>query len=904
MGRKLREKQPSNATGSPGTGNNQGSCVWGMLHIMKYHHWHYVKKRLVYKKRGNNKNGAAAGVGNHGNCGDACSFQGIQDNDAKMDKTTTAEEKINPLSPTTKASVKARIKTRIAEEMAKRSRHNRTASCPVRSQLTRTESIHHFEPPLTIYPIAEMVLNEPSPRTVAHENKESSCFEEPSSSVNNNCAESSAMSVGHGDRTVDHVLVNENQNDEPFSQEQLDNEIVQDMLEKKLIHVKELDADSSGHQKEYLEALDIINVNKELLVKILQDPGSPLVQHFQNQQAVSARMSLTKAESFPMPGSLGKGGWEPEPTGKLKSKHEPKDVSPAPMPTWSTSLKYASERPVPSLSDHNEESSSSTSHPRLESQGENPVAIKRFKDLRQKIKHVIKESKQESRRMISMDAILHKIPHGKKLTKELEQEIVSHSKDPALHREGKDSPRSSYGSDHSVSLLKKTKLHHMRRTSSFDASHDRYRRLYETTSFNKEAKCHSSSERLQVRAEESGSPFQSSPFRKVPKSLGRIFSLPDMESYYQSEESPDGFPSQSLFKNFEDENASRKSRFSEQKTELSEVSETELQLDLPIESEVQENLDDATETNAVTRDKVESTSVVQDDTSSKVPTDEFEKLAAENSVSHTEQDSDQPHIQASTSVADPSPAYVPDINALQDISSPICSQSEGEELELKHEHGPDNLDNKQLKEPDIDTANEISSGLDTEEVETPRKHSHYDITHVQVDERDMIEFNYVKDVLELSGFNGNECLGTWHADDDPPVCPLVYVGVEGCFVLDPDCVENKEGGECDHLLLFDLINEVLMEISGRSYNYCPNALSSLCYIRLMPAGRRVLKEVWTLISWYLSLRPEFDQSLDYVVSNDLAKNDGWMNLQFDSECIGIELEDLLFDELLEEAIWE
>lgn len=579
---------------------------------------------------------------------------------------------MNQSTPTAKTSVKARIKARIAEEMSKkRGRHNRNSSCPIRSQLTRTESIHHFEPPSNMDPIAEMVLNEASPRIVAHENNESSSYEKPSnSSNNNNCAESSPISI-YGDSTVDHDQVNENQKDHTLSQKQLDNDAMQDMLEKKLIHVKELDADSSVHHpKEYLEALDIINVNKELLVKILHDPGSPLARQFQNQQAVSAKLSLTKSESFPMPSFSGKGGSEPT---KLKPKHESKDGSPAQKPTWSTSLKYASERPMPSITDYNVDSSSSPCHPSLKSQGENPVAIKRFKDLRQKIKHVIKENKQE-RHVISMEAILHKIPHGQKLTKELEKEIVSHSKDPALHREGKDSPISSYGSDHSVSPLKKNKMRHMSRTSSFDASLDRYRRLYETTSFNKEAKYYPSSERLKVRVrtEESGSPFQSSTFRKVPKGLGRIFSLPDMESYYQSEESPDGFPSGALFKTCVDGNASRKSRFGEQKRDLSIGSENELQLDFPIESEVREKLDDATEK----LDDATETNA-HDETSSKVglTVDELEISAAGDSVSHKEQDT-EPRIEAVTNVAD-------SVNSPQDISSPRkCSQSEGLYLQI------------------------------------------------------------------------------------------------------------------------------------------------------------------------------------------------------------------------------
>ena len=68
-------------------------------------------------------------------------------------------------------------------------------------------------------------------------------------------------------------------------------------------------------------------------------------------------------------------------------------------------------------------------------------------------------------------------------------------------------------------------------------------------------------------------------------------------------------------------------------------------------------------------------------------------------------------------------------------------------------------------------------------------------------------------------------------------------------------------------------------------------------------GHHVLAEVWTNISWYLSWRPEADQSLDNNVTRDLAKSDGWMNLQFEVECIGLELEDMIFDDLLDEFLW-
>lgn len=188
-----------------------------------------------------------------------------------------------------------------------------------------------------------------------------------------------------------------------------------------------------------------------------------------------------------------------------------------------------------------------------------------------------------------------------------------------------------------------------------------------------------------------------------------------------------------------------------------------------------------------------------------------------------------------------------------------------------------------------------------EKVHFPSRHLYVDIPHVQVDAKDKAKFDYVKYILELTGFSGTESLGTWHSDDQP-VDPSVYEEVGGCILLDPDCSGN-EGGNCNHVLFFDLINETLMEIYERSYSYYPKPLSSQCCIPQMPAGNRVLKEVWRNISRYLSLRPELDQSLDYITSSDLSKNNGWMNLQFNSECVALEVEDLLFEDLLEEVIF-
>jgi hypothetical protein len=211
-----------------------------------------------------------------------------------------------------------------------------------------------------------------------------------------------------------------------------------------------------------------------------------------------------------------------------------------------------------------------------------------------------------------------------------------------------------------------------------------------------------------------------------------------------------------------------------------------------------------------------------------------------------------------------------------------------------------NYSKNNLAECSMDTLTMTVTEVGIEKIDFLSNILNNDSHPFQVHAKDKAEFDYVKDVLTLSGFTGNELLGTWNSDDQP-VHHSIFEEAEGCMLLDPECCGN-EGGNCHHLLLFDLINEVLMEIYANSYTYYPVPLSSLSHVRPMPVGRHVLEEVWTNISWYLSSTTEGDHSLDHAFSRDLAKRDGWMNLQYDTECAGLELEDLIFEDLLEEIL--
>lgn len=216
----------------------------------------------------------------------------------------------------------------------------------------------------------------------------------------------------------------------------------------------------------------------------------------------------------------------------------------------------------------------------------------------------------------------------------------------------------------------------------------------------------------------------------------------------------------------------------------------------------------------------------------------------------------------------------------------------------------DALDSSPIKhqqDPSIYNSMGPEDKVDLKEAELQEGEPLDDFHQFQAHTEDAELLNYVRDILEVSGLNRPEALEAWSSSNQP-VSPSVYEEVEGSLLIDPECAQNEEGGDSDHLLLFDLINEVLVDMYQESLSYWPEPLSRHCNIHRMPIAQHLLKEVWARLSSYLNIRPELDPTLDYVVRKDLEKRSGWMDLQFESECIGIELEELIFDDLLDEFI--
>ncbi|CAK8536100.1 unnamed protein product [Lathyrus sativus] len=139
---------------------------------------------------------------------------------------------------------------------------------------------------------------------------------------------------------------------------------------------------------------------------------------------------------------------------------------------------------------------------------------------------------------------------------------------------------------------------------------------------------------------------------------------------------------------------------------------------------------------------------------------------------------------------------------------------------------------------------------------------------------------------------------------DQPIKQSLFIALEESLLHENEYSAEENNNMLDHQLLFNLINETLFQIYEKSPTYFPRPFAFNHWLKPMPKGNYIVKEVWDNVSSYLSLRPELDQTLEDVVGRDLIKRSGgWMNLQQEEECVALDLEEMIIDDLLEEIIF-
>ncbi|KAJ1282591.1 hypothetical protein BS78_03G064400 [Paspalum vaginatum] len=168
---------------------------------------------------------------------------------------------------------------------------------------------------------------------------------------------------------------------------------------------------------------------------------------------------------------------------------------------------------------------------------------------------------------------------------------------------------------------------------------------------------------------------------------------------------------------------------------------------------------------------------------------------------------------------------------------------------------------------------------------------------LQEDPAHDVEFSYVKDIFKKSSFSNEILFDDWCS--------------QNITTLQEDDCQHYEAAaaafdftdmSADQLLLFDLINEALLDIY-KKYSVSKSKFSWFpSFDRPKPVGHGVLKELWSRVSCHLDERPRSSIEVDTILSNDLAKSDHWMSFPRGADDLGNKVADFVFDKILTELI--
>ncbi|EXC06806.1 hypothetical protein L484_017272 [Morus notabilis] len=158
-----------------------------------------------------------------------------------------------------------------------------------------------------------------------------------------------------------------------------------------------------------------------------------------------------------------------------------------------------------------------------------------------------------------------------------------------------------------------------------------------------------------------------------------------------------------------------------------------------------------------------------------------------------------------------------------------------------------------------------------------------------MDNKDSI-FGYVKAVMQASGLNWYEvCIKLLSSDQllDPSLVDEVE------FFSNPLC--------CDQKLLFDCINEVLVEVCQYHFGCSPWVSFAKPGIHLIPDMKSVILEVSKGVYWHLLQLP-LPHTLDQIVRKDMERSGTWLDVRFDAEAIGFDMGETILEDLMEDTI--
>ncbi|XP_008787490.4 uncharacterized protein LOC103705528 isoform X1 [Phoenix dactylifera] len=689
----------------------------------------------------------------------------------------------------------------------------------------------------------------------------------------------------------------------------------------KLADIKQLNGNGVVREsKEFIDALETLNSNKELLLKLLQDPDSILLKHiqdFQNSQA-GKLATLESSKNFEGGKLIGE---EVKSSGQCDQstshKHLNNQIRHYPVirkmeESNSTNLskegggnskvldKIVVLKPSPAriqnFLDMSSSNSSPPSHQSLQHQKDTGRVSSHFslKEIRRRLRHAIGEGRKEQH-PITTDGVLHKIPYGfhdsgdKRIARESAGINLPSKTSPrtehtqptvfAIRRHDRAKPRASQPNIKDEFISTRTTHHRRLNSAAVAQSPNRESVLKEET------KKHLSEMIYSVEKDQVWTT------REVSKTLGRILSLPgdnllsprlapgrDKEPDLLSQQM--GLSSMQQLIQEHDTNLSSPSSQNLETPPSTPLIDAEWQAGEELNPEgTMENVE-ITDSICMEESRHLDVSSESDDTKFSVMSEGCNKEISYMQPGLEPHEEMQQPVNLSVSVSPgslpihelelpqciienpehPSPASVLEPFFSDAIISPQSATTEPNELPLR---------------PQINHAVVVTSSVSAVNLRT-------------FEDEKIANFKYVRTVLEASGLSCDQFLEWWFSSEQL-LDPSLFDEVEVIHSLMPD---NPK-------LIFDCISEVLVEIHERIFSGSPWMSFIKPCVRPFPVGGKFIQEVYKGIDRHLQL--QIPCTLEQIVEKYMNAG-AWMNLRLEIESIAIEIGNAILEDLMEEIV--
>ncbi|KHG28999.1 Formate--tetrahydrofolate ligase [Gossypium arboreum] len=885
---------------------DQMGCMWGLITMFDFRHGRSTQRLLSDRRRGKRN---VVGMGYSGN---------------KIDMSTSSGEDKAMAMDTCKPSVKKLLEEEMSREHATKEELNNTELEAKQFDLGEGDNERKSQKRRnkTRKKSSGGSLDVDAAKTLV---SEISCYHKSERQTTSNLdidnlVEELCQEMGQ--KRID--CVNRDQPVEGHMQPNMKSsrfeevsEAIKFLVSQKLINRNQLtEGGELQASKEAMDALQILSLNEELFLKLLRDPNSSLVKNSKNSP------NARDEESKPFSGSNFS---EQEPAGlrqpnetvnrkqrnffRRKSKSQERDLSDE-QKVSEASTRIVVLKPGPTCPQTAETGSNIGSSPESKN-------IIRHREPNEKVgsHFFLSEIKRKLRHAMGREQ--HRIP-AKEIPKRLSGERQSSSDNGGLKEYiGMNSPTKDHFFIERIAKPSST-VKKGEKTSKLKGPESSTE--YETTHFSRHSNIYIEAKKHLSEMLTNGDDIMDLSGRQVPKTLGRILSLPDYNSSPISSPArnpePSSITAQSRFASPDkfqklQNNVSNLSQSAEEPESRPGVSDNkngdEVRGDNAILNKLDACVNDDKEdqSHSSTKDEAscEGEVIVVEETEITVEgeTELLDASSDTNDYSITRDDKNVDMSEVYDEKQYPECSKQDLTEEDQQLFSPLASPSNSsltKKVEgLEERPSPVSVLEPIFSEDVISPASiRCISGETSIQPLRIRFEEHGGSLATDrsnrfktcMDDKESI-FEYVKAVLEASSFEWDE----------------FYIrSLSSDMLLDPlllDEVEYLPNQLChDKSLLFDCINEVLVEVCGY-YLGSPGVSFVKTNIRPIPNMKNTIEEIWQGVYWHMLPMP-LPRSLDQIVRKDMAKVGTWMDLRLDTDCIGSEISEAIFEDFVEDTI--